>query len=72
MHPIFNEIQNLPPQAQQQVVQLVATLLKENRRNSVHYLSQTWAGTLREYRDAYTSLDLQQETVDEWANHVSD
>jgi hypothetical protein len=72
MHPIFNEIQNLPPQAQQQVVQLVATLLKENQRNSAHYLSQTWAGALCECRDTYTSLDLQQETVDEWANHVSD
>jgi hypothetical protein len=70
MHPILNEIQNLPPQAQQQVVELVSTLLKEHHHNPAHRLKQTWAGALRDYRNTYTSLSLQQETVNDWASHV--
>lgn len=72
MHPILNEIQNLPPQAQQQVVDLVSTLLKEHHHNPAHRLKQTWAGALRDYRNTYTSLSLQQETVNDWANRVPD
>ncbi len=72
MHPILQEIQNLPPQAQQQVVNLVTALLKQHPPQSPRYLKQNWAGALRHERSTYTSLSLQQETVDDWANHVSD
>ncbi len=33
MHPIVNEIQNLPPQAQQEVINLVAALVKQQQHN---------------------------------------
>lgn len=71
MHPILQEIQNLPPHEQQQVIDLVTTLLKKRQQPSP-YLKQAWAGALRGYRSTYTSLSLQQETVDAWATHVSD
>jgi len=72
MHPIVNEIQNLPPQAQQEVINFVAALVKKQRHNPNHRLKQNWAGAMQSYRDAYTSLSLQKETVDDWANRVSD
>ncbi|PSR12784.1 hypothetical protein C8255_26125 [filamentous cyanobacterium CCP3] len=72
MHPIVNEIQNLPPQAQQEVINFVAALVKKQRHNPNHRLKQTWAGSMQSYRDTYTSLSLQKETVDDWANRVSD
>lgn len=72
MHPIVNEIQNLPPQAQQEVINFVAALVKKQRHNPNHRLKQTWSGAMQSYRDIYTSLSLQKETVDDWAIRVSD
>jgi len=71
MHPIVNEIQNLPPQAQQEVINFVAALVKKQRHNPNHRLKQNWAGAMQAYRDAYTSLSLQKETVDDWNSCVS-
>lgn len=70
MHPIVNEIQNLPPQAQQEVINLIAALVKKQRYNPNHRLKQNWAGGMQAYRNAYTSLSLQKETVDDWASHM--
>jgi mRNA-degrading endonuclease YafQ of YafQ-DinJ toxin-antitoxin module len=72
MHPILKEVEKLPPQAQQQIFDLVAALLQEHQRNPDHRLKQDWAGALSAYREQYTSLSLQQETVDEWSSRVSD
>lgn len=71
MHLIVNEIHNLPPQAQQEVINLVAALVKQQRYNPNHRLKQNWAGAMQSYRDTYTSLSLQQATVDDWAGRVS-
>ena len=71
MHPIISEIEKLPPQAQQEVINLVAALVKKQRRNPNHRLKQNWAGAMQAYRDTYTSLSLQKETVDDWASRVS-
>jgi mRNA-degrading endonuclease YafQ of YafQ-DinJ toxin-antitoxin module len=70
MHPILQNIPNLSPQDQQQIINLISTLLKKHQKRSV-YLKQTWAGALRDYRSTYTSLSLQQETINNWANDVS-
>jgi len=40
MHPIVNEIQNLPPQAQQEVINFVVALVKKQRHNPNHRLKQ--------------------------------
>jgi len=72
MHPIVNEIENLPPQAQQEVINLIAALVKKQRHNPNHRLKQSWASAMQAYRDAYTSLSLRKEIVDDWASRVSD
>ena len=56
-------VQELPPEAQEVVRELVELLLarpKADRRpNPQPPLRQDWAGALRDYRDQFTSLDLQ-------------
>ena len=72
MHPAFKQLENLPPAQQQQVIALIQTLVKQHTRQPAKPLNQTWAGAMRAYRDQYTSLSLQQETVEQWGTHVSD
>ncbi|ASC73484.1 hypothetical protein XM38_044510 [Halomicronema hongdechloris C2206] len=72
MHPILHEIQNLPPQAQQQAIAYLTNLLQQYQHRPQRYLQQDWAGAMSAYREQYTSLSLQQETVDDWSRDVSD
>ncbi|MCG8366261.1 MAG: DUF2281 domain-containing protein [Pseudanabaenales cyanobacterium] len=72
MHPVFKQLEDLPPHLQQQVIVLAQTLVKHHRQKAAKPLKQTWAGAMRDYRDQYTSLSLQQEVVEQWSNCVSD
>jgi len=72
MHPILNEIQHLPPQVQQQAIAYLTDLLRQYQPHPQQYLQQDWAGAMHAYREQYTSLSLQQETVDAWSHDVSD
>jgi len=62
-------VQQLPPDAQEVVRDLVELLLArpkaEATPQSPRFLRQDWAGTLRAYRDQYTSVDLQHQAL-EW------
>jgi hypothetical protein len=42
----------------------VEFLLEKRSRKRVKPLGQQWAGALSEYRDQYTSLELQKMTLD--------
>ncbi len=52
MHPIIGEVEKLSPQAQQEVIELVAALLKQQRYNPNHRLKQNWGSAMQAYRDA--------------------
>jgi hypothetical protein len=59
-------VQELPPDKQQQVRDFAESLLREHDRpRQRRRLRLTWAGGLREYRDQYTSLELQKKAL-EW------
>ena len=62
-------VQQLPLDAQEVVRDLVELLLArpkaEATPQSPRFLRQDWAGTLRTYRDQYTSVDLQHQAL-EW------
>jgi phage tail tape-measure protein len=66
MHPALKQLETLPPMLQQQVIALIQTLLKQDKHPAAQPLKQTWAGTMSAYRDQYTALSLQQETVESW------
>ena len=58
-------IKELPEESRREVEEFVRALFeKKSIKNEVR-LKQDWAGALREYREQYTSLDLQKKTL-EW------
>ena len=58
-------ITELPPELQKEVHDFVQFLLEKRRRKHGRRLRQDWAGALRDYRDQYTSLELQKKAL-EW------
>ncbi len=65
MKSIDERIKNLPPALKKEVDEFVNGLLKKRRKKNGKKLRQDWAGTLRDYRDQYTSLELQKKAL-EW------
>jgi hypothetical protein len=58
-------VRELPPDSQAKVRQFVETLLKTTDDRANKKFKQNWAGALSDYRDKYTSLELQQKSL-EW------
>jgi mRNA-degrading endonuclease RelE of RelBE toxin-antitoxin system len=58
-------VRDLPPDAQAKVRQFVETLLENTRDRAKKKFKQNWAGALSDYREEYTSLQLQQKSL-EW------
>ena len=62
--PLAELVQELPPDVQIQVREYVEFLLAKHSRKPGKKLRQDWAGTLRDFREEYTSLELQQKALD--------
>jgi hypothetical protein len=58
-------IEQLPPELQEEARDFVEFLLEKRVRKTGRKLRQDWAGALRDYRDQYTSLELQKKAL-EW------
>ena len=58
-------VEQLPLDLQEEVRDFVEFLLKKETRRSKRRLELNWAGALRNYRDKYTSLELQKKAL-EW------
>lgn len=58
-------IKELPPELRKEVEDFVEFLLAKHSRKRGRYLRQDWAGALKEYREQYTSLELQKKAL-EW------
>jgi len=60
-------IKQLPPELQKEVEDFALFLLEKraNKRKKKSFLNQDWAGGLKEYRNVYTSLELQKKSL-EW------
>jgi hypothetical protein len=61
-------IHKLPPEDQNEVIEFVQALLRKRKINSGKKLSLKWAGALKDYRDQYTSVELQKKSLD-WRNN---
>ena len=62
----FEEIfKALPPEFQKEVIDFAEFLLEKRSQKPGGKLTQSWAGALRDYRDQYTSLELQKKAM-EW------
>jgi len=68
MHDIKDLLEKLPPDLQQEVKDFVEFLLSKRIHKKQQKLSMTWAGALREYRDRFTSLELQKKALGWWGD----
>lgn len=63
--PLEELLKELSPDCQREVRDFVEFLLEKRGRKGGGRLRQDWAGVLRDYRDRYTSLELQKKAL-EW------
>ena len=61
--PIEDLVRDLPPEFQEEVRDFVQFLLGKRGQKPGRTLRQDWAGALREYREQYTALELQQKAL---------
>ncbi len=65
MENIEEIIRKLPPELQREVKDFVNFLIEKRTRKQGVKLRQDWAGALKDYRDKYSSLELQKKAL-EW------
>ena len=58
-------IKKLPLEYEQEVENFVRFLIEKRVRKEGRKLRQNWAGALRDYRNQYTSMELQKKAL-EW------
>jgi Protein of unknown function (DUF2281) len=63
--PLDQLLKELPPESQAEVRTFVESLIQKRQRKSNGHLRQSWAGALEDYRDQFTSLELQKKAL-EW------
>ena len=56
-------MRELSPEHRKEALDFVASLLQKQKRKRGEPLRQTWAGALCRYRDTYTALELQKESL---------
>lgn len=65
MPTLGEKIERLPPDLREEVEDFVDFLLEKKMKRARRQLRLSWAGGLREFRDEYTSLELQKKAL-EW------
>jgi hypothetical protein len=68
MESIEEAVQLLPLELRQEALDFIHFLVEKNRKRMGGKLTLSWAGGLREYRDDYTSLDLQKKALEWWGD----
>jgi len=62
----LRRIINLPEELKQSEVEIIVlSVEKSNRKKKKGKLLQNWAGAIRDYKEQYTSLELQKKAL-EW------
>ena len=63
MKPLDQLINELPQDSQAEVRNFVESLIEKRPHKSERHLRQTWAGALEDYREQFTSLELQKKSL---------
>ncbi len=58
-------VKGIPPELREQVRDFLVSLMERRVKRKCGPLRQDWAGSLREFKGKYTSLDLQKKAL-EW------
>lgn len=62
--PLDELVRELPAESQAEVRDFVEFLMRKTDKKSAGKLSQSWAGALSDFREEYTSLELQKKSLD--------
>jgi len=66
---VLNElVEKLPPDLQREVEDFARFLLETRGQTKGARLRLDWAGALSEYRDRFTSLELQKKALEWWGD----
>ncbi|OGP73589.1 MAG: hypothetical protein A2W09_08920 [Deltaproteobacteria bacterium RBG_16_50_11] len=65
MENIDEMVKKLPPELKREVEDFVNFLIEKKAKKYGRTLRQDWAGALKDYRNKYTSLELQKKAL-EW------
>ena len=57
-------LKELPPESQAKIRDFVESLIKKRKGKANGHLRQSWAGALQDYREQFTSLELQKKSLD--------
>jgi hypothetical protein len=68
MESIEELMEKLPPDLQQEVKDFARFLVEKKAKPKRKKLRLTWAGGLREFRDEYSSLDIQKKSLEWWGD----
>jgi hypothetical protein len=68
MKPLEELIKELPPDLKREVQDFAQFLLETKVRRPRRKLRLSWAGGLSEFRDQFTSLDLQKKSLEWWGD----
>lgn len=61
-------VKQLPPDLQTEVSDFIKFLLQKKAAPKQKKLRLNWAGALKEYRDQFTSLELQKKILEWWGD----
>jgi hypothetical protein len=61
-------MEKLPPDLQQEVKDFARFLVEKKAKPRRKKLRLTWAGGLREFRNQYSSLDIQKKSLEWWGD----
>ena len=61
-------VEKLPPELQREVEDFARFLLETRKQTKGARLRLDWAGALSEFREKYTSLDLQKKALEWWGD----
>ncbi|MBX3279278.1 MAG: DUF2281 domain-containing protein [Acidobacteria bacterium] len=64
LKPLDELVKELPPESQAEVRDFVEFLLEKRKKKPAGKLRQDWAGALGDFREEYTSLELQRKSLD--------
>ena len=64
LKPLDELLREVPPESQGEVRAFVESLLEKRKQKSSGKLRQNWAGALRDFREQYSSLELQKKALD--------
>jgi len=68
MKPLDEMISKLPPEYQQEVEDFVEFIFQKHVKKTGRRLRHDWAGGLKEYKDKFTSLELQKKALVWWGD----